>query len=77
MLDPQVQEYRPNETARLVTDPILQRDARRVSIRALARAAGVSDRTVKAARRGDRIRKSTVQKIAKALKSMPPRATVT
>jgi len=37
MLDPFVLEYRPNETARLVTDLDLQRDARRVSIRGLAR----------------------------------------
>ncbi len=71
LLDPLVLEYHPNETARLVTDPILQRDARRVSIRALARAAGVSDKTVKAARRSQRLRKSTVEKLAKVLKSLP------
>jgi len=36
MLDPHVLEYRPNETARLTTDPDLQRNARQVSIRDLA-----------------------------------------
>ena len=61
MLDPHLLEYRPNETARLVRS-VLQRDARRTSIRALAKAAGVSDKTVKAARRGERLRRSTVGK---------------
>ena len=37
MLDYETVEYRPNETARLVAYPGLQRDARRVSIRALAK----------------------------------------
>ena len=37
MLNPEVVEYRPNETARLVADPELGRDARSVSIRALAK----------------------------------------
>lgn len=52
MLDPHVLEYRPNETARLTTDPNLQRNARQVSIRDLAEVAEVSEKTVKAARRG-------------------------
>lgn len=67
MLDSKVVEYRPNETARLVMDSDLQREARRVSIRVLAKSARVSDKTVKAARKGDRLRKSTVEKLRKAL----------
>jgi hypothetical protein len=51
MVDPHLLEYRPNETARLVADPVLQREARRLSIRTLARHAGVSEKTVKAARK--------------------------
>ena len=68
LVDPLVIEYRPNETERLVADPILRRDARRVSIRSLARCAGVSEKTVKAARRGRRLRKSTFHKLMAALK---------
>jgi hypothetical protein len=69
MLDPHLTEYHANETARLVTDPVLRRDARRMSIRALAKAAGVSERTVKAARKGQRLRESTVDKLKKAQRS--------
>lgn len=69
MVDPHLLEYHPNETARLITDPVLQRDARRVSIRALARKACVSDRTVKAARKGRCLRKSTIEKLRKAVKN--------
>ena len=47
MLDPELLEYRPNETAWLVADPDLQCEIRRVSIRALAKAAGVSTKTVR------------------------------
>ena len=70
MLDPLLLEYHPNETERLVADPVLQHDCEKVSIRALAKEAGLSPETVKAARRGDRIRKSTAQKLAKGLKSL-------
>jgi hypothetical protein len=70
MLDPKLLEYCPNETARLVADPALQRDARRVSIRTLAKKAGVSERTVKDTRRGDRLRRSTISKLKKALNTM-------
>ena len=59
-----------DETARLVTDPRLTCEGRRVSIRAWARAAEVSENTVKAARRGDRLRKSTVEKLMKALSAL-------
>jgi hypothetical protein len=67
VLDPATFEYRPKETERLVTDPVLQRSIRQVSIRALAKAAGVSDKTVKAARSGKRLRKSTADKLRKGL----------
>lgn len=36
MLNPELLEYRPNESAWLVADPDLQRDARRVGRRTLA-----------------------------------------
>lgn len=64
-------EYRPNETERLVADPMLRRNASDVSIRCLAKAARVSDATVKALRRGKRLRRSTLRKLATALKSLP------
>jgi hypothetical protein len=68
MLLSNVLEYSSNETAQLVIDPTLQRDARRMSIRALAKAANVSDKTVKAARSGQRLRRSTIRKLDLALK---------
>lgn len=71
MLDTFTLEYRPNETENLVTDPALQIKARTVSIRTLARAAGMSERTVKAAREGKRLRKHTIDKLTKALNSQP------
>jgi len=67
MLDPFVLEYRPGETERLIIDPVLQREARKASIRTLAKAAGVSEKTVKSARRGQRLRKSTINKLKLAL----------
>jgi hypothetical protein len=67
ILDAKLLEYRPNETARLVADPDLQRDIHRASIRTLAKRAAVSERTVKDAWRGDRLRKSTVDKLKQAL----------
>jgi hypothetical protein len=68
MLDSKIVEYSPNETARLVCDSELQQLVRHVSIRKLARAARVPANTVKAARRGDRLQRSTVNKLRKALK---------
>ena len=65
MLDSRLVEYSPNETARLVCDPELQRSVQQVSIRKLARAANVPPNTVKAARRGDRLQRSTVEKLNK------------
>jgi DNA-binding Xre family transcriptional regulator len=67
MLDPTTLEYHPNETAKLVTVPVLQHRACQVSIRSLAKSAGVSDKTVKAIRKGKRMRRSTIARITKAL----------
>jgi hypothetical protein len=47
LLNPRLVEYRPQESARLVIDPVLQHQARRHSIRALAAAAGVTPRVVR------------------------------
>jgi hypothetical protein len=71
ILDTFILEYCPDETENLKTDPNLQRKARECSIRALAEAAGVSTRTVKAARDGKRLRKHTIDKLTKALNSQP------
>lgn len=72
MLDTFTLESRPNETENLTTDPELQRKLHGQSIRAVAKAAGVSTRTVKAAREGKRLRKSTIDKLEKALRSEFP-----
>ena len=61
-------QYRPNETEQLITaDEELQSKGANVPIRTWARVAGVSKNTVKAAMRGERLRKSTIEKLAKAL----------
>jgi hypothetical protein len=67
LLQPETTEYIPDETARLVADPVLISEIWKTSIRALAKKAGVSENTVKAARRGDRLRRSTVQKLKRSL----------
>jgi hypothetical protein len=61
-------EYSPGETQELVTDAMLSFDVRTMSIRVLAKAAGVSANTVKAARRGERLRRTTVKKLRRALR---------
>jgi hypothetical protein len=71
LLAPRLQVYRPNETAHLVADPILRQKTRGVSRRKLAKAAGVSEKTVKSARSGKRVRKSTAQKLVNALTYLP------
>jgi len=67
LLNPRLVEYRPPETGKLTTDPTLQQRARQHSIRSLSKAAGVTEKTVKALRRGERIRKSTGRKIEQGL----------
>jgi transcriptional regulator with XRE-family HTH domain len=69
MLDTFTLGYHPNETENLTADPELQRKLHGPSIRALAKAAGVSTKTVRAAREGKRLRKSTIDKLEKALSS--------
>ncbi|HKE84511.1 MAG TPA: hypothetical protein VKB50_12200 [Vicinamibacterales bacterium] len=68
LLNPRLVEYRRQESARLVIDPVLQHNARRHSIRSLAKVARVSEKAVKSLRRGDRIRKSTARKPERALR---------
>ena len=70
VLNPRLVEYRRQESARLVVDPVLQQHARRHSIRTLAKTARVSEKTVKALRRGDRIRKSTARKLEAAIRAI-------
>ena len=61
-------QFRPNETEQLMTaDEELRSKGGNVPVRTWARAAGVSKNTVKAAMRGERLRKSTIEKLAKAL----------
>jgi hypothetical protein len=74
LLNPRLVEYRPQETARLTTDPTLQQRARRHSIRDLAKAAGVTEKAVKALRRGGRFRKATARKIEQGLILLDARA---
>jgi hypothetical protein len=72
VLEPDVIEYRPEETERLVTDIRLQRALnapRSGGDRALARSLGVSRETLKKAKRGERIRKSTAEKLQRALRA--------
>jgi hypothetical protein len=73
LLNPRLVEYRKKESARLVIDTSLQQQTRRHSIRALAKAANVSEKAVKSARRGGRIRKSTAQKLEKGLRTLARR----
>ena len=70
LLNRETIEYRPNETEKLVTPLELQRALQRpkYSIRKFAKFARVSPSTVKAAKRGRRIRKKTAIKLTQALK---------
>lgn len=70
ILDAKPVEYTANETARLVCDVEVQRAAKAVTIRQLAKAAGVTENTVKSVRRGDRVQKSTVEKLKKGIREL-------
>lgn len=70
LLMPTLVQYHPEETDRLVSDPALARELQRWSIRVIARESGISPTTIKAARRGDRIRKSTAQRLWAVIKSL-------
>lgn len=67
LLDNDTIEYRPNETKNLVTDMNLQRELQSRSTRAFAKVARVSRETIKAAKRGQRLRRSTVRKLRRAV----------
>ncbi len=68
MVFPMLPAYRPNESARLVTPATLEEDIRTMSIREVAKRTGLSTRTVRAARKGKRIRKMTILKIENAIR---------
>ena len=70
MVSPTLPSYRPSESARLEMSSVLQNKVRSsgISIRDLARRTRLSTRTVRAARNGKRIRKSTAFKFEKALR---------
>jgi hypothetical protein len=68
MVFPMLPAYRPNESACLVTPATLEEDIRTMSIREIAKRTGLSTRTVRAARKGKRIRKMTILKIENALR---------
>jgi hypothetical protein len=69
MLFPLLPLYRPDETEKLIGSSPSQASCRSVSKRKLAALTGMSTRTVQAARKGRRIRKSTARKIAAALRN--------
>ena len=57
MIESEITVYTPEETDELVTDPVVAEGCRQESIRAVAKKAGVSENTVKAARRAERLRR--------------------
>jgi hypothetical protein len=67
LIMPALIEYSPNETQQLVSDLLLARELRGRSIREIARESAVSPTTIKAARRGERIRKSTARHLQRIL----------
>jgi hypothetical protein len=70
MSESEITEYTPEETERLVADAELMAAASEFSIRVLAKKAGVSENTVKAARRGERLRRGTVERLRKTLREL-------
>lgn len=67
LLDSKLTIYRPNETKKLAVDSELQQAVRKVSRRELARTSGLSENTIKRARRGERLQKATIIKLWEAL----------
>ena len=67
LIFPVLPEYGPNETARMVSDSALATKVREISKRNLAKETGLSTRTIRAARAGKRLRKSTIRKLKIAL----------
>lgn len=70
LLAPRLLVYSPLESARLIQDPTLVHRARQYSIRVLAKASGLSEKAIKAVRRGERVRKSTARKLDAALRAL-------
>ena len=70
LLMPTLVQYQPDETERLASNPGLADELRRWSIRAIARESGISPTTIKAARRGHRIRKSTAHRLRTVIKNL-------
>jgi hypothetical protein len=70
MLQPVLPMYRPNETAKLVTDANHQNKVQAISVRKFAKASRLSPTTVQAIRDGHRIRKSTARRVAITLSRM-------
>ena len=69
LIESRVLQYGVKETQLLAAGPRLSHKARQTSIRKLAEASNVSEKTVKAFRKGKRVRKSTLRKLQKAMKS--------
>jgi hypothetical protein len=67
ILEQKGREYREGETEQLTTDAALQAELSTVTSRSFAKLAGVSAGTVKAAKRGKRVRKSTARRLRLAL----------
>jgi hypothetical protein len=70
LIESETTEYSPGETERLIADPDVIFESGKVSIRRLAKQAGISENTVKAARRGERLRRETVEKLKNAIREI-------
>ncbi len=75
LLEDRVPQYRPNETAGFCVDHNIQHDAKLFSIRKLAKESGLPENSIKRARRGDRMRKATLEKLRGALNLLFSKAT--
>ena len=71
LLTPTLVQYQPDDTERLASNPGLADEPSPWSIRSIARESGISPTTIKAARRGERIRKATARKLWNAIKNLP------
>ena len=65
----EIVEYRPDETDRLVRASALARAAQDISVRTFAAIGHVSPKTASVAKRGERLRKSTINTLTAALSS--------
>ena len=67
LLEQKIQEYRPGETEKLGRNPEIQQHLGLHTIHAVAKASGVNEGTVKAARNGKRIRRTSAKKLWNSL----------